>query len=116
MKKNLGNWGETEACRYLQRCGYHILERNFRCRLGEVDIIAKKGSVLCFVEVKTRKCLAYGLPSESVTEWKKKRIQKTMQYYLLLHQTEDKDFRMDVIEIILQGRKGYIRHIENAFS
>lgn len=64
----LGKEGEDRACAYLETCGYRIVERNFRCRSGEIDIVAaeERGGIICFVEVKTRRGCAFGLPKEAV--------------------------------------------------
>lgn len=68
--KELGNFGETQACWLLKEKGYHILERNWRCPVGEIDIVARRGSMVVFVEVKTRRSLTYGVPREAVTSKK----------------------------------------------
>lgn len=112
---NLGYFGEQEACRYLKRCGYEILERNFRCRAGELDIVAKRGSLLCFVEVKTRRSFLCGAPGEAVDDRKRQHIKKAVQYYLLSHEAGETELRTDVIEIVVIGEKTYLRHIENIF-
>ncbi|MBQ8590070.1 MAG: YraN family protein [Firmicutes bacterium] len=113
---NFGQWGEELACNYLRRNGYEILERNFRCRTGELDIIAVKGSVLCFVEVKSRRGTLHGWPSEAVTPQKQKHLKGAALYYLHSHPGDQiRDLRMDVIEVLRVDRRNYIRHIKNAF-
>lgn len=112
---DLGHLGESEACRYLARHGYEILERNFRCRAGEVDIVARTGNKLCFVEVKTRKSAACGWPGEAVDAKKRRHMKKAAQYYLLSHSAAGMELRVDVIEILIRGEKTYLRHIKNIF-
>ena len=113
----IGKIGEDKACDYLENNGYVILERNYRIRSGEIDIIAEKDSVLHFIEVKTRKGLGFGLPSESVTAKKRRHILKVAGYYLLCNREYAKmQFRMDVRELLISDENYYIRHIENAFG
>ena len=112
---SLGNWGEETAERYLRKKGYKIIERNFRCRLGEIDIIALYRTQLVFIEVKTRQNQRYGLPCEAITSQKLRHLKKSAAYFIvtagMLIQFED--LRLDVIEIITQGGKTYLHHIEN---
>ncbi len=113
---NLGQWGEEQACRYLKGKGYRILERNFRCRTGELDIVAEKNAVLCFVEVKSRCGTAQGWPAEAITRQKRRRITWAASFYLQMHGRKGcSELRMDVIEVLKYQTKTYIRHIENAF-
>ena len=113
---DFGSWGETVACRHLERKGYEILERNFRCRTGELDIVAKIGTTLCFVEVKSRKGLLTGFPSEAVTAEKQQHLRSAAMFYLYTHPRDGIELlRMDVIEILKGKEKTYLRHIEDAF-
>jgi len=82
LRHVLGKEGEDEAVKYLEKKGYRIIERNFLCRQGEIDIIALDKEYIVFVEIKTRTNTEYGLPSESVTEKKIKHMKKAIQYYL----------------------------------
>lgn len=95
----IGNKGEDLACRYLQNQGYKILERNYRIRGGEIDIVAKDKEYLVFVEVKTRYSHEFGLPVESMTSWKISHLLKTAQFYLLKINWEDKPYRLDFISV-----------------
>lgn len=110
-----GTWGEEIASKHLQKKGYAILERNFRCKMGELDIIAQKGELLVFIEVKTRNNLNYGLPCEAITLEKKHHIKRVSTYYIRQHQLENLDLRIDVIEILKIEGKTYIHHLEDAF-
>ncbi len=109
----LGGWGEDLAENYLKKRGYIIVERNFRCRLGELDIIALDGAELVFIEVKTRKSRSYGLPCEAVNAEKLRHLKRTAAYYTAVASEEKRDARLDVIEILTDGERTFLRHIEN---
>lgn len=109
----LGDWGEETASRYLNEKGYRILERNFSCRLGELDIIALDRDELVFVEVKTRKDQSYGLPCEAVNAAKIRHLKRMAAYYTTVFSAEQRDARLDVIEILTRNGRAYIRHIKN---
>ena len=94
-----GKIGEDIAVRYLEKIGYKILDRNFECKQGEIDIIALDKEEIVFVEVKTRASALYGLPKEAVNIIKKKHIYKSAEFYTYLHNLEDSPIRIDVIEI-----------------
>ena len=117
-RKSLGTWGEEQAARYLRLRGYSILERNFTCRGGEIDIVAKKGKYIVFVEVKMRKNADFAEAREFVTYAKQRRILSTAQLYLVRLET-DLQPRFDVMEIYApegkNGRKVRINHIKDAF-
>lgn len=97
--KITGNLGEDLACEYLKKQGYKILERNYRIRGGEIDIVAKDGDYLVFVEVKARLTHEYGLPSESMTPWKIKYLLKTALFYVLKHKWGNRPYRLDFVSI-----------------
>ena len=113
---NLGAWGEAVAERYLIKKGYRITERNFRCKAGEIDIIAYDGTRLVFVEVKTRRNQKYGLPCEAVNASKIRHLIKTAAYYMMIHSMESRDARIDIIEIIKAESGVYFRHIKGITS
>ncbi len=98
-KVQVGNYGEEVACKYLQKLGYKILERNYRIRGGEIDIVAKDGSSLVFVEAKTRWSHEFGLPVESMTSWKIKHLLKTARFYIQKIGWGDKEYRLDFVSI-----------------
>jgi TIGR00252 family protein len=106
-----GKFGENIAALYLRLHFYKILERNYRVKTGEIDIIAKKDNYIVFVEVKYRKNISKGYPREAVTAFKQNQIKRTAMNYMMSHNIEDNDIRFDVIEII--GKK--VEHIKNAF-
>lgn len=117
--RSLGRWGEEQAARYLRRKGYAIIDRNFSCRYGEVDIIARKRGILAFVEVKLRKNDSFAQAKEFVTYAKQRRVTAAAQLWLSTAGCELQP-RFDVIEIYApQGensRRLDIRHVENAFA
>lgn len=115
QKQELGKFGEEIATNYLKQNGYEIIQRNFKAKQGEIDIIARQKEEIIFVEVKTRKSLAYGLPIEAVNEIKQKHIYRTAQYYLYLYHLEKEFIRLDIIEIYKRDKKIKINHIKNAF-
>lgn len=117
-KKERGNWGEDRAVLYLRLHGYRIVERNFRCRQGEIDIIAQKGEFVAFVEVKQRKNADFGAAREFVTYAKQRRVIAAAELWLVKTGCELQP-RFDVIEVYApEGTKTLlpeIRHLENAF-
>lgn len=107
-----GNIGEFNACEYLKKKKYKIIEQNHRNRLGEIDIIAQDKNMIVFVEVKSRSTLKFGRPSESIDIRKQQKLRKVASLYLLQHKMMDCACRFDIIEVI---GKSEINHIENAF-
>jgi len=94
--KGIGNYGEDFACQILKKLGYKILSRNFYTRFGEIDIITKKDDEIIFVEVKTRTSRRYGLPVEAVTKIKMARIEKSIQYYLMVKNLKSVKCRVEI--------------------
>lgn len=115
MKNPLGKKGEELATNYLQIHGYKIITRNFRSKLGEIDIIALDHGVLVFVEVKTRWSKKFGPPEEAVTPWKLRSIIKTGQYFKMLHPSFPEALRIDVVAISMSsnGKVEEIKLIKN---
>ena len=101
------------AARYLKKHGHKIVEKNYREKCGEIDIISFDGQVLVFTEVKQRKNADFGRPEEFVTNKKRSRIRKTAQLYMMRNRYKGVA-RFDVVEV-LGEEKAEIRHIENAF-
>lgn len=110
-KREIGTQKERLAAEYLRSQGMQILEQNFRCRMGEIDVIAIDGDALVFAEVKYRRNDRYGSPLEAVNFRKQNTIRKVAEYYLLCRHVEHMPVRFDVIGI-LGDRLEYIR---NAF-
>ena len=114
--KALGNKGEEVAAKFLKRNGYRIIARNYKTPLGEIDIIAKDGNTIVFVEVKTRTSNAFGYPFEPVTRRKKDKLKNLALLYLKKHAHES-SARFDVISISSdKNMKMEIEHIKDAFE
>ncbi|MGD1009940.1 MAG: YraN family protein [Candidatus Aminicenantales bacterium] len=112
----VGRTGEAMALKYLRRKRYRIVETSFRLFRGEIDIIARDGNTLVFVEVKTRTSGAYGRPEEAVTPAKQRQIRKVAQGYLFKRRLGDVPCRFDVIAISQNDGPGYaIDHFADAF-
>ena len=111
IKRRLGFFGEGRAAKYLKNQGYNIIARNYRCPFGEVDIIAERGDVVAFTEVKTRSSERFGTPSEAVDADRMRRYVRCAQFYFSGRE-RDVTVRFDVIEVTKEG----INHIENAFE
>lgn len=109
----IGKSGEEIAVKYLENKKYKIIEKNFKCRQGEIDIIAQDKDELVIIEVKTRKCLKYGKPAEAVNKTKRNHIYKAAEYYLYIKKLEKMYVRIDVIEVYIKENKYYINHIKN---
>ena len=101
MKIDTGKIGENLACSYLSKNGYKILERNFRIRGGEIDIIALDGQTLVYVEVKTRTSYVFGMPEEAVTLKKLKFLERASKFYRLRNQNLPLLERIDVVGVDL---------------
>lgn len=97
--RSVGNKAEELACKYLQKSGYKIITRNYQIRGGEVDIIARDGEFLVFIEVKARYNHNFGLPEESISFWKIKALQKTAQVYINFIKWGEKPYRFDFLGI-----------------
>ena len=111
-----GMKGQLEAERHLTGKGIKILERNYRLRSGEIDLIASEGEYILFIEVKYRTGTSYGYPRESVNALKQQKIKKTALHYINFKKfSDDIGFRFDVVEIIDQDGVLETTHIENAF-
>lgn len=114
-KKERGARGEEAAARHLAQNGYAILARNFRVRWGEIDIIAEKDGMLCFVEVKTRTSGRFGEPREAVDKRKRQHLWLAAEAYLAEHPWEG-PMRFDVMEVRCAGQNWVCGMIENAFD
>lgn len=115
-KQKCGQIGEEIAVKLLTGKGYEIVERNYRYGHGEIDIIAREGKELVFVEVKTRNNLEYGDPEYAVTKKKQRQVRKMAELYLYDKGIEEADCRIDVVAILMEnGKDPVINHIINAF-
>ena len=107
----VGRWGENIACEYLSKHNYKIVDRNFTCHFGEIDVVAWDGESVIFVEVKARKDDSFGLPREAVNWRKQQTIVQCAQYWLYKKKQTGVPVRFDVVEIL--GDK--VTHIKDAF-
>jgi len=104
FRQRLGAWGEHQAEVYLLEHGMELLERNFRTRFGEIDLVMKQVEQLVFVEVKTRSNDKFGMPEESVTPRKQEHLIKAAEQYLMDHPESPSDWRVDVVSV--RGKPG----------
>ena len=111
-----GRIGEDISVKYLEQIGYTIIERNFECKQGEIDIIAKDKNEYVFIEVKTRSSAIYGKPKEAVDTTKKKHIYRSAEYYVYLKHLENEPVRIDVIEVYKKQGKFTVHHIKQAIT
>jgi len=113
---HFGHTGERRAAVFLESQGYTILERNYRTRLGEIDIVARDQDVLCFIEVKTRLSVDYGHPFEAVTPSKQRTVRRLASCYLLDHDIAHQSVRFDVVGILHEpGQEPVIELLKDAF-
>jgi putative endonuclease len=112
----LGKEGERLAERYLQKKGYKLVERNYRCTAGELDLIVLDQRVVVFVEVKTRTGHGFGTPLEAVEFRKQRKIIRAAQFFLAVRGLQQRDARFDVVGVSWAGREPVVEHIENAFE
>ena len=111
-----GKRGEDLAAAYLSEEGYRILDRNYRCIFGEIDIVAEEGETLVFAEVKSRRSFAYGAPQLAVGREKQKKMSKVALHYLAEKHQRHRTARFDVVAVNLQTTESRIELIRNAFD
>lgn len=112
----LGAEGERAAEKFLRRARYTILARNYRCRGGEVDLIALDRSTVVFIEVKTRTQPGFGSPLEAVDQRKQRQIQRAAQYYLSENRLHDRNARFDVVGVWWDNGRVQCELVKNAFE
>ncbi len=117
-RKELGVKGEKLAAKFLRRRGYKIIQRNYRCKLGEIDIIAERDGTIVFVEVRTRQTEEFGPPQYSITAAKRNQISRVALCYIREKNLVGQSCRFDAIAITFSpgSRRPEIEHIENAFE
>ncbi len=117
-RQGLGRTGERLAAEALMSKGYHILERNFRCRQGEIDLVAEDEQDLIFVEVKARRGVSFGMPEDALTVYKRRKLVEVASYYLDLHTCSDRSWRIDVVAVQFSnsGKLEEIRIYEHAVT
>ena len=112
IRHEIGKLGEDLAVKYLEKNGYKVIERNFECRQGEIDIISIYKDELIFIEVKTRTNTKYGKPVDAVDLKKQKHLIKAVEYYLYSRHLENEFVRIDVIEIYIGKDECHINHLK----
>lgn len=112
QRHKIGKDGEKFVEDYLIKNEYKILEKNFACAQGEIDIIALENETIVIIEIKTRTNKNYGLPSEAVTATKIRHMYQTAKYYLYMRNLLDENIRIDVIEVYITGDEFKINHLK----
>lgn len=113
-KQEIGKIGENIACKYLEKNNYKIICKNYRTKIGEIDIIAQDiTKEIVFIEVKTRQNLNYGYPIEAINKQKLMHIYRTAALYILLNNLEKENIRFDAVEVYIANKKVKVRHIKN---
>jgi putative endonuclease len=115
-KKKRGNQGEQLVVEFLEREGYQILDRNVSCRMGELDVVAEKGPLLAFVEVRMRSSAVWGDPSTTVTREKQRKVISAATQYCQQRQLFQRSIRFDVASVVGRGRFGVVEYIADAFE
>ena len=115
-RKRIGDLGEKLVAGHLKKLKYEIRETNFRCKIGEIDIVAQDGDCLVFVEVRTKTGLSFGTPEESITSTKKAKLVATGLWYLQAHDCMTSPWRIDVVAVELgpNGKVARMEHIKSA--
>ena len=116
QRQDLGRAGEELALRHLRRLGYRAISRNYRCALGEVDLIARDGDTLVFVEIKTRRHRSTAFAKEAVNARKRRQLSKTALSYLKSKGCPDAKARFDVVAVSLGSGPPHIEVVRNAFE
>ena len=113
-KKSIGQLGEKKACKHIKKHGYKVVDKNFRTKFGEIDIVAIEDTTICFIEVKARSSSDYGSPEEFVTKKTQERLWKTASIYIDKNPPEFENYRFDVVAIDLENDG--IKIFKNAFQ
>lgn len=117
FRLSLGDRGEMAACGFLKEKGYEILEKNYKCKLGEIDVIARRRGRLTFIEVKTRTSAQFGTPQEAVGLKKQEKIFKLAQWYMKEKKLRETPVAFDVVAVLWkEGQAPQIRLIADAFE
>jgi len=116
QRQILGREGERIAENYLKEKGYRLVERNYRCPMGELDLIALDRRVIVFIEVKTRSDFRFGVPTESVHPRKQRKMIQAALYFLSRHRLHHREARFDVVGVSLAKGRPEVEHVQNAFG
>lgn len=111
--RSVGDWGEDLACRHLQALGWEVVDRNWRCPDGELDVVARDGRFLVFCEIKTRRSERFGSPVEAVDVEKARRLRRLAWAWLTEHGQRHHDFRIDVLGVLgPTGARPRVMHLQ----
>ena len=119
MRQQVGQKGEQAARDYLEQKGYRIIETNYRCRLGEIDIIARDGDMVVIVEVRTKTGLAFGRPEESINQEKARKLHRLALQYIQSNYHREVSSRIDLVAVMIEKSSGLvkdIKHIKNILA
>jgi putative endonuclease len=114
-RSRFGHFGEDLAAGHLESLGFEVVARNYHCAAGEIDVVAMKGRLLVFCEVKTRMGDTFGVPEEAVGYAKQARLKKLAAHWLTEHKPGAVDIRFDVVSVIFRNGTGEVTHIPDAF-
>ena len=114
-KQLLGKYGEDSAVQFLENRGYQIIDRNYRCPSGEIDIIARDGKWLVFVEVKTRSGGGYGHPFDAITKQKLARMRLLANHWSHQNAVASKHLRLDAVSVLVRNGRVLIEHLKQVF-
>jgi putative endonuclease len=112
MSRRLGAQAEARAAEYLQRKGYRVVDRNWTCRGGEIDLVCSDADTLVFVEVRARASTSHGTPLETIVDGKRRRLIRAAEIYLHVKDLQDRACRFDVVALVGDD----IEHVEDAFG
>ena len=115
-RRQVGGQGEEVAARFLASRGFRVLERNWSCPEGEIDLVAEENGVLCFVEVRLKTELSGGHPLETVTRPKRRKLLRAVQRYLAQNESGDRPLRFDVVGIVVENGQRRLTLVRNAFE
>ena len=114
-RAGLGRDGEEIAERLYRKMGFRVLDRNFRCKAGEIDLVARRGPLIVFCEVKSRRTDRWGEPAEAVGYAKQARLRRLAAVWLSERRPGSVDIRFDIVSVIVRRGRSYVRHIPDAF-
>jgi putative endonuclease len=115
-RRQYGNAAEETAVGFLEARGWRVLARNWTCRYGELDVVAEREDVVCFVEVRMRSTAVWGDPAHTVSFAKQRRVVKAALHYLFAHELGERMMRFDVISVVGRGERATVEHIPGAFD
>ncbi|MFY2561813.1 YraN family protein [Corallococcus terminator] len=116
VRREFGDEAESVAVRYLEERGWRVKARNWLCRYGELDVVAEREDLVCFVEVRMRSSAVWGDPAHTVSFAKQRRVVKAALHYLFAHDLRERMMRFDVISVVGRGERATVEHIPGAFD